>query len=69
METIGSNTSLTIGLVITLAGAVWWAAVIQTKLDALFKLLNSQKSDTDKLNVRINRLLRRIMRLESKEEK
>lgn len=56
MNLISENTGLTIGLVITLGGAVWWAAAIQTKMDVLIGLVKDLAVRESALNKRVDKV-------------
>ena len=56
MNLITENTGLTIGLCITLGGAVWWAAAIQTKMDVLIGLVKDLAVRESALNKRVDKV-------------
>ena len=65
---ITENTGVSVGLFITFLGLVlsasWWASSIQSKLDMLIKLLASVHKDTDHLKDKIDKIDKRVTKVE-----
>ena len=65
---ITENTGISIALVISLGGAVWWAAAIQTKMDVLIALVKDAAINAANLNRRVDKVELDIAILQQKKE-
>jgi exosome complex RNA-binding protein Rrp4 len=67
---ISSDTTVTIGLIVVCAGIVvkgiWWAAQMQTKVDAMLQLLTTQQTSTQSLETKHGNLDKKVDHLEAR---